>query len=442
MRPSQTLLVILGGYAVAALALVALRLWWPALADIATTAWWLAAGALLLAVLIDGGWPEQRQLITATRSMPGSLSLGVSNKVSIRISNALSRTVSIELVDLYPTQVYAQGLPLTLQLERDCHSDIYYHIYPLKRGDADFGQVQIRLRSRFKLWQFLLQRDAAHSVKIYPNFASIKHFQDLGHDQQINQLGMHRRQRRGEGMDFHQLREFREGDVLRQVDWKASARQRKLISREYQDERDQDIIFLLDCGRRMRTKDEELSHFDHALNAMLLTAYVALQQGDSVGVLTFAGQQRWLPPVKGKHTINTVLNHVYDIHSSTATSDFIEAAQQLTNRHRKRALVILLSNIRDDDQEDLLEAVRLLSRRHLVLVASLREQALQQITDRAVADFQTALDYAGTVHFLEERRQLLEQLRLHGAHIADTLPKHLHIELVNQYWTLKRSGLI
>nr|WP_284500388.1 DUF58 domain-containing protein [Microbulbifer sp. GX H0434] len=245
-------------------------------------------------------------------------------------------------------------------------------------------------------------------------------------------------------MDFRQLREYREGDSQRQVDWRASARMRKLISREYQDERDQEIVYMLDCGRRMRAKDGALSHFDHALNALLLSAYVAIKQGDAVGLHAFAhpGRSGRLPPVKGESAINLLLNHVYDLHSGTASADFSGAAQQMLAEHSRRALVILVTNLRDEDGDELLAAVQLLSRRHLVMVACLRESALDDLMQRPVAGFGDAVELAATRDFLDRRGRLLQQLRARNVLVVDSAPDKLHMALVESYWQLKRSGRI
>ena len=204
---------------------------------------------------------------------------------------------------------------------------------------------------------------------------------------------MRQRQRRGLGQEFHQLREFRDGDTLRQIDWKATARKRTPIAREYQDERDQQILFLLDCGRRMRSQDGELSHFDHALNASLLLGYVALRQGDAVGLMTFASEQRrYLPPVKGQAQVNVLLNAVYDLQSSQRPADYSDAVDALLKRQSRRALVVLITNLRDEDDEDLLNAVKRLERRHRVLIASLREDVLDNLRHSQVEDYESALN--------------------------------------------------
>ncbi len=408
--------------------------------DFITSIWWFSGGLLLLLLLIDGLSRRIIAQIFIERVLPGSFALGEKNTVVLKINQSSRRAMRFELEDDYPQAMRTEGLPHALLLKAGESTEIRYLVYPLERGNARFGNVVIRVRSAFGLWQFIARKAEQQTVKIYPNFAVISHLELLVHDQQLSQLGVRVQPRRGEGTDFHQLREFRQGEALKQVDWKASARQQKLISREYQDERDQDVIFLLDSGRRMRSKDSELSHFDHSLNALLLTAYVALRQGDAAGLLSFAGEERWLAPVKGRARINLLMNQVYDLQSSAQTSDFIEVAKHLLNRHRKRSLVIILTNARSEDGYDLLAAVRLLQKRHLVMVASLREEVLDHTVDTTVINFESALSYSGTVQYLLQRRQLIDRLRAQGVIMVDALPQELHIQLVNEYLALKRSG--
>ncbi len=150
-----------------------------------------------------------------------------------------------------------------------------------------------------RLWtaQHFLKENSV--VRVFPDFARVQSGQLQASEHWLSQLGVQQQQRRGSGLEFHQLREFRTDDSLKQIDWKATARKRTPIAREYQDERDQQIIFLLDCGRSMRSQDGTLSHLDHALNACLLLAYNALRQGDAVGLQTFAGHQRIIAARKG-----------------------------------------------------------------------------------------------------------------------------------------------
>lgn len=405
--------------------------------------WWSIFLVVIFVSIIDlFSLRYDVQGIIASRIAPGSLALGIDNEVTLKINNELSSQVHIWVTDEYPDEVRASNIPRPLVLDGKEIAEVKYSVQPIKRGDATFGFVCISILSRLKLWQLNIKRGTKEKVKIYPNFRSISHFKTLGLNNHIGQMGIHLKARRGQGMDFHQLREFREGDSINQIDWNATSRMRKPISREYQDERDQDIIFLLDCGRRMHTKYGDLSHFDHILNAFLLTSHVALKQGDAVGMMTFAGAERWVSPLKGQHSVNTLLNQVYNLHSSTETSDFSQAAQQLINRHRKRSLIILITNLHDEDADDIKPAVDIISKQHLVIVANLREQFLDKNISKPVESFESALNFAATSEYLDKRHRLLKVLRNKGVFIADTLPHLLHVDLINEYLSLKRLGKI
>jgi len=243
-------------------------------------------------------------------------------------------------------------------------------------------------------------------------------------------------------MEFHQLREYREGDSLRQIDWKATARMRRLISRDYQDERDQQIVFLLDCGRRMRARDGDLSHFDHTLTAILLTAYVALREGDAAGLLTFAGEERWLPPRKTGAGMDAFLQTLYDLQPATGATDYLAAARALMTRVRKRSLVVLVTNLRDEEDETLLPALQLLRARHLVLLANLRERALEQTLEEPVRDFDDALLHGAVHEYLDQRKRSFERIHAQGILSLDVLPMQLPVTLVNRYLALKRGGAL
>jgi uncharacterized protein (DUF58 family) len=203
----------------------------------------------------------------------------------------------------------------------------------------------------------------------------------------------------------------------------------------------QQIIFLIDCGRRMLAQDDTLSHFDHTLNAILLLSYVALRQGDALGLMTFSGEQRWLAPRKGINTINVVLNTIYDLQPSTHTSDYLNAATQLMLRQKKRALVVLISNLRDEDNDELLLALQILRKKHLVLVASLQERILNEVLEQPVYNFEDALRHAATLDYLNARRQAHEALK-HGIVYLDTVPAQLPVKMVNRYLEIKRSGVL
>lgn len=404
--------------------------------------WYLILGLSLAGWLVDGFLALRKHALTIERLLPSSLPVGIKRNIQLLIRHSSAKPLTVMIYDHYPQQVQAQGLPLRFTVPVGEYAEPMYSILPLERGKHRFPKTQIRVRSPLQLWWHDRTLAVESEVRIYPNFAAIAQYALLATDNHLSHLGIMKRRRRGEGQDFHQLREYRAGDSLRQIDWKASARMHKAISREYQDERDQDIIFLIDCGHRMQAKDGELSHFDHTLNAVLLMAYVALKQGDAVGLATFGGTERWLPAKKGQLSLNQILNTLYDLQPTLQAPDYSQAASQLLIRHKKRALVILISNLRDEDTDDLLPALNLLKKRHLLLLASMREQALDVELEQAVDNLEDAIEQAATQHYLHLRQQTLERVRATGSLCLDVPPTELSSQLINRYLEIKRSGAL
>jgi uncharacterized protein (DUF58 family) len=402
--------------------------------------WGLLLAVLALATL-DALRLRRLPAPRISRQIPGSLALGRWSEVRLEIAHECAAPLQVQLFDHVPEGLSFEHLPLSVELQPGQRSLINYRLRPLKRGHFTFEHCEINLPSPLGLWSGKRLLDVTDHTRVYPDFARLYGGELLAVDNWLSQLGVRQRQRRGQGLEFHQLREFREGDSLRQIDWKATARQRTPIAREYQDERDQHIIFMLDCGRRMRSQDDELSHFDHALNACLLLSYAALRQGDAVGLSTFASERpRHLAPAKGNGQLNVLLNSVYDLDSTQRPADYQAAVNQLLLRHKRRALVILVTNLRDEDDDELLNAVKRLSTQHRVLVASLREETLDSLREAPVQTLAEAMTYCGTVSYLNERAELHERLSAHGVPVVDVRPLALGVELVTRYLQWKKAG--
>ena len=403
--------------------------------------WGLLLALLALAIL-DAIRLKRLPSPRILRQMPGSLALGRWGDVRLEVGHDFHQPLNIEVFDHVPEGLSFENLPLSVELQPGQRSLINYRLRPLKRGHFSFECCEISLPSPLGLWSDKRLLVVTDNTRVYPDFARLYGGQLLAVDNWLSQLGVRQQQRRGLGLEFHQLREFREGDSLRQIDWKATARQRTPIAREYQDERDQQIIFMLDCGRHMRSQDGELAHFDHALNACLLLSYIALRQGDAVGLSTFAAEQpRYLAPVKGTGQLNVLLNTVYDLKSTQRSADYQAATTQLLARQKRRALVVLVTNLRDEDDDELLTAVKRLSKQHRVLVASLREEVLDRLRQTPVQTLPEALTYCGTVDYLNARAELHERLNAHGVAVLDATTRELGATLVTRYLDWKKAGV-
>ena len=408
-------------------------------------AYWYALAALAgLAGLLDAFLLGRVPTPEVMRRIPAALALGVPSEIALRVSNRSDRRLRCELYDGYPPGFEAEGLPAALELAAGGWAELRYPLRPVARGAKSFGPAELRLASPLGLLQAVRRAGPEQPVRVYPNFRTLAKYTLLATDNRLSQIGVLQVRRRGEGMEFHQLREYRQGDAQRAIDWKATSRTARLISREYEDERDQRVMLVVDCGRRMAAKDDDaedaLSHFDHTLNAALLLAHVAVRQGDAVGMLTMGGVRRYCEPRKSVAAVHAILNRAYDIEPTLAVPDYQDAARDLMRHVRRRSLVILLTNLRDEDDETLMPALQALRARHLVVLASLREAILGRALGARVDTFDRAVTHAAAADYLALRERAFRRIAAAGVVTLDVEPDRLPIALVNRYLELKRAG--
>ena len=407
----------------------------------------LLAFAAIDFVLTRRDW--RRSAVRLTRRLPSAFAIGVKKLVHLQFESADARSWSCEVFDHCDASLRVTGLPAHARIFARKRTDLAYEVIPTRRGEIAFEPADVRVRSRFGLVELVDRIGDSDSRRVYPDFAQVARYAWLAGDRRLQEIGIKTYQQRGEGTDFKQLAEYRYGDPVRHIDWKATLRQNKAILREFQDERDQCVMLLIDCGRRMRAYDAEneigTGHFDQVLNAVMLLSYVALKQGDAVGALTFGtppGEERLFAPRKGAHALNALMGELYSVQPTPTHSDYISVAQNLLRRHHKRSLVIVITNFRDEDSSELKQALRLLRSRHLVLLASLREQVVGQLIGSPLESGEAALD-VGSAHLYEQsRRDAFNRLAARDALMVDAEPQNLGIELVNRYHAVKRAGLI
>ena len=431
-RPAPAMLVLLVLWAALGLA--------ASIGFVAATVWQAAGIALLLLAAFDARRVMQRATPDVQRRVPDTWPIGVERPVTLKL--LASSAQQVDIFDLHPGSWAMQGLPRRLQLQRGEAASLEYSLRANARGDFIFDGVQLRLHSPWSLWWQSRLAGEPQCVRVFPNFAPLARFAMFSAEQASRLVGAHVKRRRGEGTDFHQMREYRVGDSLRQIDWKATARARRLISREYQDEKNQQLVLLLDTGRRLLARDGDLAHFDHVLDAALVVSYLALRQGDGVGLLASGGDTAWVPPQRGVGAIDNLLRATYALQPKPVATDFLQAATELSLRQRRRALVMLVTNLRDEDMDDLLAAVQMLRKRHLVCVASLREEALDATLAQDVHDLPTAIRAGATAEYLAKRNAAHDALRSHGVMVLDVACAQLAAALVEKYLAIKRDGLL
>ena len=373
-----------------------------------------------------------------------------------RVTLVVSKTrgiipVKIRLFDMYPGSMESNSFPAIL--DKGIFAKGYnqinfeYTLIPHERGPWFFPGTELLLSSPLRFWELKVFHPCESSGKTYPDFNKIKAGADLRF--LLDRTGIKNIRRRGQGLEFASLRDFQEGDSLRDIDWRAASRSRtmdgqlKLIVREYQEEQDQQVLFLLDTGYRLNKResaDSPRTQFDSALEAVLLLSWVSLKHGDSVAAASFGKTTRWLFPCKGVSSFPKLMNGLYDLSGSPAPSSPFSCLEDALGRLKRRTFIILISNFREEDGESLSWILKRIEKRHLLLLVSLKEKDSEILASRNPKNFDEALETAAAFSYLNSRRELYQSWEHAGLLTLEASSETLSPALINRYLQVKRSG--
>jgi uncharacterized protein (DUF58 family) len=439
MIPSRRLVLVGALTFGLALAVFANHRLWPAL--VATDL------AIALVAAVDALW-ARRGFVEVERLPPATFSIGRSNVVELTLTSRARRTLTVAITDdLFPS-ARAEGLPATLVLPAGASATVRYVVRPTERGAFALGDHHLRWSSPLGLWQRQRRQPARHAVRVYPDLQAVRSWELLARQDREHALWRTVRLRGGE-TEFERLREYQRDDEFRNIDWKATARHQKLITREHQLERNQSLIFALDCGRLMTAESDGLSQLDHALNASLMLAHVALRLGDHVGQLAFDAEvRRFVAPAAGRSSSQRFMHASYDLQPRPCETDYRVAQTQLALRARKRSLVVLFTQVIDDlGARELVRFAKGLLPRHLALVVLFRDSDVEQLAEApgVSGPRPPAIDQcvaAAAAEHLVWRERLIGELKRGGVLTLDVVPRQLTAALVHQYLEIKARQLL
>ena len=382
--------------------------------------------------------------IEVEREAADVMSIATRNPVKVWFTNRNRLPVSLEFHDEPPSPSAWPGLPFHITLPPQRMRYRVYHVEPHHRGRNGFGRVFLRCRSRLGFWTLAEDRLMPRPVRIYPDIKAVHGIELLARRNRLAETGLKMSRLRGRGNEFDRLREYRREDEYRDIDWKATARHQTLISREYVVERNQNILFVLDCGRSMCNELGGVTHLDRGLNAAIALSYVALRQGDNVGFLAFSSRvERWVRPMRGAGSIQTLIRHTYDLEPRYEVSDYSLMVEQLRRRFRKRSLVIVATYALDElHLKNIGRALRELKQPHLVLGAFLRNVPLNSRIESVPETDVQAFQVAAAAEMVAAQTLQVMELERSGLLMVDALPEHLSADLISRYLDVKARHLL
>ena len=403
---------------------------------------WVSLGwcALLVALLVaDNRLSRRASRLTVQRLPERKLSLGTANEIGLRVENLSRRTLRIHVKDDPPREFRTPQRELRAALPGFESTVLRYATTPNRRGRVAFGDIHVRGRSwlALSLWQKRIA--AAAEVDVYPDLLSVRRYDLLLRARRLDEVGFRHTRRRGTGTDFESLREYVRDDEYRRIDWKATARRGRPFTRQYEEERGRTIMLLIDAGRMMSAQVGSLSKLDHAVNAALMLAYVALHRDDSVGLIVFADTIKALvPPRKGRAHLQRILEELYDVEPTMAEPDYRAAMYHLHDRARKRSLAVLLTDLMDEEaSRRLITYTAAAYPRHLPMVVTISDPDLQRAAEAMPETGAELFERAVASQVLSDRERALARLRRSGADVLETPAGELTVALVNRYLELK-----
>jgi uncharacterized protein (DUF58 family) len=423
----------------------------PALATFAVVfepaAWWAVVGLdllLALAALADLFTLPWKKSFSVERAAEKTASLQRSHAVSLTCVNHSARPFRLTLRDGVPHELRPEPSEFQVLLEGRSRALLHYVLRPCRRGAFEIQRVFLRARSRFGLWQRLLEYPAATVVNVYPDLQQLSQYALLARTNRLSLLGVRRLRKVGQDNEFERLRDYSVDDNYKRIDWRSTARRQKLTVRDYQATQSQQIVFLVDGGRLMTNESAGLTLLDHSLNALLMMSYVALRQGDQVGLIHFADNiDCFVPPRGGMRQMNRLLHASFDRFPRLVETRYDHAFRYLGMHCRKRSLVVLMTSIIDEVNAS--EFERYLSNlvgRHLPLAIWLRDHRLFDAVAPEHPDAEQLWRYAAAADIIAWRHQVLTDLHTKGVLAVDAFPEQLTAPLVNRYLEIKARHLL
>lgn len=397
--------------------------------------------AAVLAVIIADFLISHRQPFVVKRRFDPVLSIGVENPVSLDVENTSSAPLTLTIKDEYPCGFTSDHPDVTARIPPFESRTLRYRVTPYERGEYVFGTCFVRRRSKLGLWLFDEGIPMKENARVYPNVQTVKKYDLLSRKQMLNLAGIKPAKIYGQGTEFEMLRDYQVDDEYRAIDWKATSKKGKPVSRVYQVERTKRLVLMLDTGRIMGINVGDLTKLEHAVNSALLVSFVALQLGEWVGLCTFSSEiKEYIPPQGRRIHFPTILKSLYNLQGDSFESDYRNAFEYVASQNKKRTLVIVYTDLIESHvSRELIQYSAALQRAHLPMVVAVRDTNVARIAMSTPGSERELYQKAVALSLLRERKKAIGELTRRGIRVVDELPENLTVSTLNKYLELKHT---
>jgi len=400
---------------------------------------------VLLAVAIDVLMLPAHAALGVEREFPASVGIGDEIEGSYTVFNRSARALQVELHDQLPTLVEGGVQSIALRVAGATAQQVRATVRGKARGTGALGLVGMRVTTTLGLVSARHTFETSDVIRVMPSLAGVRRYRLLSMQHHLDAMGIRVLRHKGQGQAFARLREYVRGDDPRHIDWKATSKKGKFITREFTVERSQTVITLVDAGRGMTQLSGEFSRFEHALSAALILTDVASSSGDRVGTLVFDDEVRaFVPPQASKGALTLVRDAFIPVYATSREPDYASSFRFLSAHQKKRALVVFFTDVIDvRASQALLAHVTHSAARHLVLVVALRNDALfEAAAPGDAASTEQLFESAAAEEVIQAREAALERMRRAGVVVLDVSPQTMTAGVVNRYLELKARGAL
>lgn len=380
----------------------------------------------------------------ATRIAPKRLSNGDENTIKLQVKSNYGISTSVEIIDEIPVQFQIRDFSIQQRFEKFSEHQFSYSLTPVNRGDFEFGNINLFVKSSISLFKRRLTVPEQQQIPVYPSYIQMRKFEMYAISNRLTDLGIKKVRRLGHTMEFDQIKEYVRGDDIRSINWKATARSNQLMINQYQDERSQQVVNVVDLGRVMKMPFDGLQLLEYAINTSLVLSNIAVLKEDKAGLISFSNDKLTVvPPDKKRTHVRKIQQALYNIETNFMESDFDKLLIGLKSHIKQRSLILLYTNFETlSSMERQLPYLRKIARDHLLVTIFFENTELTSLTQK---DSQNVSDiYLKTIaeKFSYEKKQIVKSLNRYGIHSIFTPPQDLSINAINKYLELKARALI
>ncbi|TWO33101.1 DUF58 domain-containing protein [Seonamhaeicola sediminis] len=382
--------------------------------------------------------------LKAKRIVPERFSNGDKNNISIEVTNYHPFTIFIVIIDELPEQFQNRNFKLKNILNPRKTRTISYEIRPTERGEYHFGDLNIYVCSVLKLVAKRYKFDNGAMIPTYPSFKQLKKFELLNINKNSTDYGIKKVRRLGHTMEFEQIKEYVQGDDIRTINWKATAKKNQLMVNQFQDEKSQPVYSVIDRGRTMKMPFNGLSLLDYAINSTLVISNIVLKKHDKAGMLSFSKKINNVVAAERRSAqMQLILEGLYNVKTNFFESDFGRLYNNLKKHVTHRSLILLYTNFETlDALNRQLPYLKAISKNHLLVVIFFQNTELNKLIENKAETIQDVYDKVIAEKFDFEKRLIVNQLKKYGIYSILSTPENLTIDTINKYLEIKARGLL